>query len=144
MTTDEGPLPTVKRLAELAELAERLPSLHVRFSKGPEDDRDEPSSDYESGLDLPGVSVNPLNPEKWWDRPLEDWLARQLCQYAHLLEDSEDERRAWVLQGREVARGPDNEPLLSDVRPVAWVADEVIDEAKCLYEERFDVGRDSA
>ena len=37
--------------------------------------------------------------------------------------------RPWVLEGGEVARGPDNEPLVELIRPVAWVADEVVDEA---------------
>ncbi len=144
MTTDDEPMPTVRSLGELAELTQRETGLHVRFSKSPEDDRRDPSKDYESGLELPGLSVNPLDPEPWWQRPLEDWLARQLCQYSHLLEDSEDERRAWVLQGREVARGPDNEPLLADFRPVAWLDGGVIDEARRRYDEAFDVGRDSS
>lgn len=143
MTADDEPMPTVDSLGGLAELTRHETGLHVRFSKSPEYDRRHPSKDYESGLELPGLSVNPLDPEPWWERPLEDWLARQLCQYAHLLEDSDDERRAWVLQGRQVARGPDNEPLLADFRPVAWLDDEVIDEARRRYEESFDVGRDS-
>ncbi len=144
MSTDDESMPTVRSLGELAELTQREGGLHVRFSKSPEHDRRDPSMDYESGLELPGLSVNPLDPEPWWKRPLEDWLARQLCQYAHLLEDSDDERRAWVLQGRVVARGPDNEPLLSDFRPVAWLDDEVIDEARRRYDEAFDVGSDSS
>ncbi|WP_259608144.1 MULTISPECIES: DUF6098 family protein [Microbacterium] len=35
-----------------------------------------------------------------------------------------DDRIAWVLTGRIVGRGPDCEPLLDDVRPVAQLAPE--------------------
>jgi hypothetical protein len=35
-----------------------------------------------------------------------------------------------VLQGEEVGRGPDNEPLVSCDQPVAWVADEILAEAE--------------
>lgn len=117
--------------------------LYVRFSKGPVADADNSSRDYESGLELPGLSVNPLHPESWWRRPLEEWLARQICNYAHIQEEADDDRRAWILTGRVVARGPDNEPLVTDYRPVAWLSDELIRQAKELYHERFDVAKDS-
>lgn len=114
----------------------------VRFSRGPDHDRHETSRDYESGLDLPGLSVNPLQPEAWWKRPTEEWLARQICNYVHL-QDESDDRRAWILTGRVVARGPDNEPLVEDFEPVAWLSDRLIRQAKQLYAERFDVAEDS-
>ncbi len=140
---DDDSLPIVRSLGELADLVRSRPGLHVRFSKGPEHDRGEPSHDYESGLELPGLSTNPLGPERWWTRPIADWLARQLCDYAHLVDDSDDERYAWLLEGTVVARGPDNEPLVADFRPVARLAHHVIDEAKDRYGERFDVADDS-
>jgi hypothetical protein len=134
-------LPVLHRLSELDEVAR--PGVHIRFSKGPEDDRGRTSRDYESGLELPGLSVNPLCPEAWWTRPAEEWYARQLCNYVHLQEESDDERRAWVLAGETVARGPDNEPLVADFTPIAWIGDDLIEEAKKLYAERFDVAEDS-
>lgn len=134
-------LPVVGSLAELATLIG--PDVFVRFSKGPQEDRGRTSRDYESGLDLSGLSVNPLLPEPWWERPLEDWLARQLCNYVHLMEESDDERRPWVLRGDVVARGPDNEPLVADFVPVAWLSDDVVGEAKRRYRTRFDVAEDS-
>jgi hypothetical protein len=136
-------LPVVHTLAEVAEVVRRRPGVCVRFSRGPRADGDEASVDYESGLELPGLSVNPLSPEPWWERPLQDWLARQLCQYAHLLDDADDERVAWLLTGEEVARGPDNEPLLADVVPVALLHRSALDEAQARYRARFRVGRDS-
>ncbi len=41
------------------------------------------------------------------------------------------------------SRGPDNEPLVDEYEPVAWLSNEVIEEAKRLYQERFDVASDS-
>lgn len=116
------------------------PQSYVRYSAGPEHDESERSRDTESGLDLPGLSVNPLHPESWWTRPLEDWLARQVCQYAELAEKNPD-RYAWVLDGRTVARGPDCEPLLTDVEPLAVLSEELLDEAAARYEQAFDAGR---
>lgn len=134
-------LPVLHHLSELEQLVK--PELFVRFSRGPDEDRGTHSRDYESGLDLPGLSVSPLQPEEWWKRPAVEWLARQLCSYVHLRDDADDERRPWVLTGQVVARGPDNEPIIGSYRPLAWLSDELIDEAKALYTERFDAGEDS-
>jgi hypothetical protein len=130
---------TVTSLEEVAELAAARAPLYVRFSAGPRADADEVSLDHESGCELPGLSVNPLNPEPWFARPVKHWVARQLVQYAHL---GDSERYAWVLAGREVGRGPDCEPLLADVEPIARVPDEVVREARSLYEQVFDAGED--
>lgn len=142
-TGDGDALPVLSSLADLTEVVRGNDELHVRFSRGPRHDRAGTSRDYESGLELPGLSANPMTPEAWWTRPLRDWIARQLCQYVHLLEGARDERVAWLLTGTEVARGPDNEPLLADVEPLALIAHSVLEEAKECYREHFDVGRDS-
>ncbi|MDP9019883.1 MAG: DUF6098 family protein [Actinomycetota bacterium] len=141
--TDDDAVPCVRRLDELVRLVRARPGLFVRYSKGPDDDRRHTSRDYESGLELPGLSTNPLDPEKWWSRPLEDWLSRRLCQYAHLDDEEGDGRQAWVLEGTVVGHGPDNEPLVELRRPVAFISEEVVAEAKRVYEERFDVASDS-
>jgi hypothetical protein len=133
-------LPRLHRLDELVPHARG--NHYVRFSKGPDHDRNRTSRDYESGLELPGLSVNPLRPEPWWTRPLEEWLARQLCNYVHLAE-ADDDRMAWILGGEVVGRGPDNEPLLRPWAAHAILARDVVEEAKALYRERFDVGKDS-
>ena len=140
-TVADRDLDVITSLDELAALVDD--DVYVRYSKGPDDDRNTTSRDYESGLDLPGLSVNPLAPEAWWQRPVEDWLARQICNYVHIQEESDDERRGWVLRGSVAARGPDNEPLITDYRPLAWLSDEVIAEAKRRYQSRFDVASDS-
>jgi hypothetical protein len=71
-----------------------------------------------------------------------DWIARQICTYVHLHDDGDD-RRAFVLRGQIVSRGPDNEPLLGSVEPIAELSESVISEAKRRYNENFDVGRES-
>jgi hypothetical protein len=141
--TADDDVPCLRRLHELVRLVRARPGLFVRYSKGPDDDRRQTSRDYESGLELPGLSTNPLDPEEWWSRPLEDWLSRRLCQYAYLAEQEGNDRLAWVLEGTVVGHGPDNEPLVELRRPVAFIGDELVAEAKRLYEERFDVGSDS-
>ena len=126
-------------LASLTDVVRSHPGLHVRYSEGPEHDAAQRSIDTESGLELPGLSVNPLDPEQWWTRPLEDWLSRQLCQYSHLAEKNPD-RYAWILRGTHVGRGPDCEPLIRDVHAVATLDDELISEAHAHYRTRFDAG----
>jgi hypothetical protein len=133
----------VDHLSQLAAVVRACPGLHVRYSEGPEADASRNSIDTESGLELPGLSVNPLDAERWWTRPLEDWLARQLSQYRHLAE-KDPERIAWVLRGEVCGRGPDCEPLLRDVEPVALISDELLDEARARYERNFAAGRGPA
>lgn len=133
-------LPTVTGLAELARLVRDHDRLYLRYSHGPDRDSSAVSKDYESGLELPGLSVTVLTPEKWWTRPLEDWLARQVRQYASLVEE-DPERCGWVLQGRTAGHGPDHEPLLDQVRPVAYLSETVMEEALERYRRRFDAGR---
>lgn len=88
-------IPTLEALTELETLVNDSPDLYVRYSRGWDHDREGGSLDTESGIELPGLSVNPLAPELWWSRPPADWLARQLCQYKHLGEKN-PERVAWV------------------------------------------------
>ena len=52
---------TLGSLGDLAAAVQRYGQAYVRYSEGPDDDRD-PSVDTESGLTLPGLSVNPLHP----------------------------------------------------------------------------------
>jgi hypothetical protein len=128
--------PTLSRLGALVSLAKRPSLLFVRYSSGPEEDRGTKSTDYESGLELPGLSVNPLQPEPWWTRPLEHWIARQLCAYAHLGED--EDKVPWVLSGEVVGRGPDNEPLIGPFEALAYLSSSLVNEARSVYETAFD------
>lgn len=135
----DGAMVRVVSLRQLRELIELLGEpAYVRFSGGPEADAAGTSVDKESGCALPGLSVNPLVPEPWWDRPVEHWLARQLCQYAHL---GGRGRFGWVLTGDVVGRGPDCEPLVREFRAVAVLDEDVLGEAERVYAEVFAPGR---
>jgi hypothetical protein len=131
-------LPTLHGLAELTFLLEHDKPLYLRYSPGPEADAAHPSKDHESGLMMPGVSANPLWPPKWWTRPAEDWVARRVCQYLRELHEG---ARPWVLTGRVIDFGPDNEPLLVDVEPVAWLSADLVREAHRRYQEELDAGQ---
>lgn len=135
-------LTIIDRLDQLAELVRAMDGVYLRYSRGPADDQHKTSRDYESGLELPGLSVVPLTPPDWWCRPAVDWLARQVCKYAKLAEGNPD-RCAWLLTGRVVGRGPDQEPLMADPRPRAMLSDRLVEQAKRHYHDRFEVGRDS-
>lgn len=126
---------TFDNLIALERLVNEQGQVFLRYSRGYEADAGSGSRDTESGLTLPGLSVNPLTPEPWWTRPLTDWLARQICQYKHL--DEKEDRHAWVLTGRCVGRGPDCEPLLTEVRPLGVLSSKLLAEAERVYEERF-------
>ncbi|HZT64327.1 MAG TPA: DUF6098 family protein [Acidimicrobiales bacterium] len=130
------PIPELKSLDELVDLAQQKQDLYVRWSHGPEVDLHEATSrDELTGAALPGLCANPLAVEPWWgDRPLRMWVARRLYDYRHL-RDEHPGVRPWVLQGVELGRGPDNEPVVDDVTPVAWLSDEVVAEAVAAVED---------
>jgi hypothetical protein len=126
---------TLRRLDELVELLDLGFPVYLRYSPGPEADLVHPSVDHESGLPMPGHSANPLRPPGWWVRPVADWLARRVCQYLRT------DTRPWVLTGEVIDFGPDNEPLLVGVRPIAWLSDELVDEARRRYRQNMAAGR---
>ncbi|MCG8925767.1 DUF6098 family protein [Lentzea sp. CC55] len=127
--TDE--LPTITSIAELVGYVGD--DVYVRWSKGPDADAASTSRDSLTGVELPGLSASPLRIEPWWaDRSLELWVARRLFDYRHLRDLRGPDVRAWVLRGDEVGRGPDNEPLVRCLDPLAWVADEALLECEEL------------
>ena len=136
-------MPTVTTLDELTELAGRRPRLFVRWSRGPgadmagSADTAGTSSDDLTGVRLPGLSASPLAVEPWWgNRPLKLWIARRVHDYSHLEHEKGPGVRPWLLEGEELGRGPDNEPLVRCDRPVAWVAEEVMAEATRVVEDQ--------
>ena len=135
-------LPTISTLDDLVGLVEEGDEdLYVRWSLGPDTDLDggspAASRDALTGITLPGMSANSLRVEPWWGgRPLRLWVARRLYDYRHLRDLRGSGTRAWILRGRECSRGPDNEPLVRDVVPVAWVDDTALEECVRLVEEQ--------
>ncbi|MGR4879887.1 DUF6098 family protein [Streptomyces sp. LARHCF249] len=124
-------LPTLKTLDEVAVRLGDGEGVYVRWSRDPDADLDTSSSSDElTGTPLPGLSANPLDVEPWWgERPIRIWVARRLHDYSHLPRVRGDDVRPWLLRGREAGRGPDNEPLVRDAEPLAWIAPDVIEEA---------------
>jgi hypothetical protein len=146
MIIGKGPWPRLTMINDfdrIVYLALRRRPLYVRYSEGPERDREGPSRDYESGLILPGLCVTPLNPPAWWTRPPELWVARRMCKYANLVQ-APRHPRPWLLDGREVGVGPDHEPLIAEATPVAWVGRDALAQAARIYQEFFAVGQDSS
>lgn len=137
MSLIESAMPTIDHLDQLVLLVQTRSGLYVRYSDGPGVDAAEASRDHESGLPLPGLSANRLDPPNWWTRPLIDWLSRQVCQYLHVA-DRSPSHQGWVLTGRPVNRGPDDEPLLIDIEPVAWLGEQLQAEALDWYQAHFD------
>jgi hypothetical protein len=129
---------TLDSLDELIELVQLGVPTYLRYSPGPEADMAHPSIDHESGLTMPGHSANPLRPPGWWTLPVADWLARRVCQY---LREIHEGARPWVLTGDAVDFGPDNEPLLINVSPIAWLSADLVREAHHRYRIRFDAGK---
>jgi hypothetical protein len=135
----EAVMPVVDGLDQLVDLLGRAgPGTTARTAphRGPGADlgggrgSGQSSKDALTGIDLPGLSANPLAVESWWgDRPLRLWVARRLYDYCHLRELRGPGVRPWVLVGEQCGRGPDNEPLVHCHRPVAWVSERALREA---------------
>jgi hypothetical protein len=134
----ETGMPELTELRQLTELMEMDIPLFLRYSPGPAADAAHPSVDHESGLTMPGHSANPLAPPRWWTLPPEDWLARRICQYLRELAEG---ARPWVLTGEVTDFGPDNEPLLVDIAPVAWLSNELLAEAHQRYRDSMNAGK---
>lgn len=124
-------LPVLESIGEVVDAVTQCrETVFVRFSTAPPDGLDEPSVDHETGIHLPGLSVNPLDPPVWWDqRGLEEWVVRRICTYAHL-QVEDPSRTCWIVEGAVVDRGPDNEPLVVPRRAIAVIDRSVV--AECL------------
>ncbi|WP_207916932.1 DUF6098 family protein [Micromonospora sp. KC723] len=130
------------QVVQVLRASEPEEELYVRWSLGPDVDLTagapgQSSKDALTGIDLPGLSANPLTVEDWWgERPLRLWVARRLYDYRHLRELRGPGVRPWVLVGEQCGRGPDNEPLVRCDRPVAWVSERALREADRAVEEQ--------
>jgi hypothetical protein len=132
---------TIDVLDQLAALVQRSrDDLYVRWSLGPHADLSQSAGEQRSldgltGLRLPGLSANPLRVEPWWgDRPVRLWVARRLYDYRHLREQRAAGVRPWILDGEECGRGPDNEPLVTCRRPIAWISEGALRESEAAVE----------
>ena len=118
---------TLQTLDELIDLACNRDDLFIRWTDDADKDRARGTSlDELTGVELPGLSANPLKTEPWWeDRPFDLWMARRLYDYRHLRRQRGPGVRPWVIAGDVVGRGPDNEPLVRCREIVACLDDAV-------------------
>lgn len=129
---------TIKTLDELTALVESSPRpLYVRYSRSVKGDVARGYSlNHQTGKAEPGLSVNKLAPEYWYmanaaqrGEGAQTWIAMQVRDYNYMRYQAPG-TRAWVLTGTEcAARGSDNELLLTDVAPVAYLSDACIEQA---------------
>lgn len=142
LPSDENLLLVLDDLMTLSEYVTRNPPVFLRYSEGPRADAASSSSwDYEADVQLPGLSATTLNPEQWWPRPAHEWVARRIHKYADLARDPR--RFPWIFKGTVVGRGPDHEPLIADVVPIAELGEPLLREAAAVYRSRFHPGRTS-
>lgn len=131
-------MPTLRHLDDVVRMVRSVPRLYVRWSRGPGDDLRSAwaSRDALTGVPLPGLSANPMAVADWWgDRSVRLWVARKLHDYRHLRENPGPDVRPWLLIGTPTGRGPDNEPLVTCERPLAWVGEAALTEARQLLDE---------
>jgi len=139
--TEPFELTTLNDLESVVAVVEQHSDLFLRYSEGPAADIGSVSRDYEAGVDLPGLSVTTIAPEPWWPRSVKDWVARRICKYDEL--GDEDGRFPWLLVGRQVAVGPDHEPIVDQWAAIATVDRRALQQARRWYRHRFQIGQDS-
>ncbi|WP_324649998.1 DUF6098 family protein [Georgenia sp. H159] len=123
-------LPVLHTIGQVVELCGTRTDLYVRFSYTP-DDRDVAARrERESGNLLPGVPAWPLCPESWWGAGARVWIARQLARRAHLAHAGAE---PWLVAGEVRGRGPDCEPLIAQINPLARINQRVLAEAEEDY-----------
>lgn len=83
-----------------------------------------------SGNLLPGVPAWPMSPEPWWAAGARVWIARQLARHAHRAHAGAE---PWLVAGEVRGRGPDCEPLIAQLTPLARIDQAVLTEADEAY-----------
>jgi hypothetical protein len=137
-----GELEVITTLEQLADLVAGDSPMYLRYFQGPGRGCCEGSQPRLRGRrDIAWTVGHHDRPGTMVPRAVEEWVARRICKYGELAE--EDDRYAWLLKGIIVGRGPDHEPLLTDIRPLARLSRAVLEQATLLYHERFEVGNDS-
>jgi hypothetical protein len=124
----------VASLEDVHQLSSVAGPLYLHYGSGPVGAA--APRDPESGCRLPGLPVAAVDPEPWWDLPAEHWVARQVCQHAHLWGGV---HRCWLLSGDVVGRGVDGEPLLTAVLVLGLLGPACLDEAGRVYRSAFGV-----
>lgn len=120
---------TIKTFAQLMTLvSETTGTLYVRYSRGPQVDArsNYTSRNHAAGRAEAGLSVERLTPPSDWPGSAEEYVIMQVASYCYLLGQGDRGTRGWIMTATEVARGSDNEALVTDVTPVAWLDTDLV------------------
>lgn len=123
-------LPVLDTLREVVGMCSTRDDVYLRFSYTPDDSDSSARRERESGYLLPGVPAWPLCPEPWWGAGSRTWIARQLTRHSHLAHSAIE---PWLVTGQLRGRGPDCEPLIAHVTPLARVGHKALLEADESY-----------
>lgn len=123
-------LPVLHSLSSVVERCADREDVYLRFGHDPEDLDAAARRERESGNLLPGVPAWPLCPEPWWGAGARTWVARQLARRSHLAHAGAE---PWLVAGEVRGRGPDCEPLIGSLAPVALINRAVLAEAEEAY-----------
>lgn len=119
--------PVLETLSQVVEQCGDRQDVYLRFGYGPDDGDASARRERVSGYLLPGVPAWPLCPEPWWGAGARVWVARQLARRAYLGHAGAE---PWLVTGEVRGRGPDCEPLIGHVTPVALIHRRVLAEAE--------------
>ncbi|WP_152190664.1 DUF6098 family protein [Georgenia satyanarayanai] len=123
-------LPVLVTLSDVVRACSAHDDVYLRFSYSPDDSDTSNRRERESGNLLPGVPAWPMCPEPWWGAGSRTWIARQLTRHSHLVHSGIE---PWLIAGQVRGRGPDCEPLIAHLRPLALVSHKVLVEADESY-----------
>jgi hypothetical protein len=136
----QGDITSIDQLADIiSDRLENRQGVFIRYASDIAGDiKRGTSKNYANGETLPGISVNNL-----WDesriRGLKDrgYIAQQVADYSFLMQQGVKGTRPWVLSGRIVGRGSDNEPLVgSGARVIGRLTPDTLDKLKAIANER--------
>lgn len=124
---------TINSLREIISLVRSSDSpVYVRWSTNPAADmRSGRSYNHQTGAAEAGLSVNNLLYAGIATE--DDDIALMLLEYRHV-SIGQSGARAWLLTGDIAGRGSDNEPLLTNVAPLATVGSQAIAEADEVWD----------
>lgn len=127
---------TINTLDELEAIVTKLQAegkrVYVRYSRHPVADcKRGYSINHANGDEEAGLSCNSLQCPSWYPvngRKVRGYLAMQVGDYSYMR--FQGGAKGWLLTGTYCGRGSDNEALVSDARPVAYISDTLIEECK--------------
>lgn len=117
----------ITSLDELKELADKYDDLYIRYSSDIEGDKvRQRSTNHVTGNQESGLSANGISGR---DRL---WIAINAVEYHRLCSGP-----GWIIRGRDIGRGSDNEPLLHDIEVIGVLGDSCMEKCHQLSDLHF-------